>query len=448
MLVFPDTIGVPEEGREQLLLYAAATFNAFGPRNAIFERGNAAAARRDRLGRAGLQAREPRARRLGHGALRGRRRGRLHRRRGGTAGPLLPLRRRRHHRERHRPSDPGLRDAFPTNGPGSAPAPNWSKRAFDESLRWDSTVQTFFRTTTRDVEVDGVTIPEGAKVLLFLAAANRDPRKWDDPDDFRVERVASGHVGFGFGIHQCLGQMVARLEGELVLNALLKRVKSHSPCRPARPPPQQHPARNRIAAGRDRAGLIRRKTWKRPSDASSPATTPPGQAIIQEEGPPPRVQRIGGEHGPIFYEVWNTRATPAPIDRASGEPAEDGIVLAPPRNGTRIRVLDIPPEDDNFKDMTAEEARAHFEEIGAGDASSFKGAGNPATPSCTAPRRSITASSSQGEIVLIMDEGETLCRAGDIVVQRGTNHGWANRSDANCRIAFILIDGAFEDGLS
>jgi hypothetical protein len=47
-----------------------------------------------------------------------------------------------------------------------------------------------------------------------------------------------------------------------------------------------------------------------------------------------------------------------------------------------------------------------------------------------------------------MDEGETLCRAGDIIVQRGTNHGWANRSDANCRIAFILIDGAFEDGLS
>ncbi len=51
-------------------------------------------------------------------------------------------------------------------------------------------------------------------------------------------------------------------------------------------------------------------------------------------------------------------------------------------------------------------------------------------------------------LVLIMDVGETIVRAGDIVIQRGTNHGWANRSDANCRIAFILIDGAFEDGLS
>jgi len=53
-----------------------------------------------------------------------------------------------------------------------------------------------------------------------------------------------------------------------------------------------------------------------------------------------------------------------------------------------------------------------------------------------------------GEIVLIMDEGETLCRAGDIIIQRGTNHGWANRSDQDCRIAFILIDGKFSPELA
>ena len=54
----------------------------------------------------------------------------------------------------------------------------------------------------------------------------------------------------------------------------------------------------------------------------------------------------------------------------------------------------------------------------------------------------------EGEIVLILDEEETVCRQGDIVIQRGTNHGWANRSDRNCRIAFILIDGEFVDGLA
>jgi hypothetical protein len=171
-----------------------------------------------------------------------------------------------------------------------------------------------------------------------------------------------------------------------------------------------------------------------------------GRAIIQEDGPPPRVQRIGGEIGPIFYEVWNTRATPAPIDRASGEPHEDGIVLAPPTNGTRIRVLDIPPEGDSLKDMTPEEARAHFEEIGAGDAALHGREGSRHA----FMHRTETIDYGivlDGELVLIMDEGETTVRAGDIVVQRGTNHGWANRSDRNCRIAFILIDGQFVDGL-
>jgi Cupin domain len=171
-----------------------------------------------------------------------------------------------------------------------------------------------------------------------------------------------------------------------------------------------------------------------------------GQAIIQEDAPPPRVQQIGGPTGPTFYEVWNTRATPAPIDHASGEPHEDGITLAPPKGGTRIRVLDIPPDDPSLAEMTPEQARAHFAEIGASDASRHTGRDSRHAHF----HRTETLDYGiilQGEIVLIMDEGETTCRAGDIIIQRGTNHGWANRTDQNCRIAFILIDGTFEDAL-
>lgn len=170
-----------------------------------------------------------------------------------------------------------------------------------------------------------------------------------------------------------------------------------------------------------------------------------GNAIIQEDGPPPRVQRIGGEIGPMFYEVWNTRATPAPIDRSSGEPGEAGIVLAPPKGGTRIRVLDIPPEDERLSQLTPEEAKAHFAEVGAGAASSHSANSRHAMM-----HRTETVDYGivlDGELVLIVDDGETLVRQGDIVIQRGTNHGWANRSGRNCRIAFILIDGQFEDGL-
>ena len=81
-------------------------------------------------------------------------------------------------------------------------------------------VQTFFRTTTKPVTVAGVQLEDGQKVLLFLAAANRDPRKWEDPDRFDIRRKTLGHVGFGAGIHGCVGQAVARMEGEIILTEL------------------------------------------------------------------------------------------------------------------------------------------------------------------------------------------------------------------------------------
>jgi hypothetical protein len=167
-----------------------------------------------------------------------------------------------------------------------------------------------------------------------------------------------------------------------------------------------------------------------------------GQSVIIEDGPPARSMRIG-ELGPVFYEVWNTRGTPARIDRASGEPPEDGIKLPPPKNGTRIRVLDIPPENERLRNLSPDAARAHFAEIGAPEASSHTGA------SSRHPFMHRTESIDygivlEGELTLILDQGETVARAGDIVIQRGTNHGWSNRSDRNCRIAFILIDGTFD----
>jgi mannose-6-phosphate isomerase-like protein (cupin superfamily) len=167
-----------------------------------------------------------------------------------------------------------------------------------------------------------------------------------------------------------------------------------------------------------------------------------GKAIIQEDSAAPRQQRVGGDEGPLFHEIWNTTETPAFIDRDSGEPSEDGIVLAPPKNGTRIRVLDIPPDGDHLEELSAEERIAHFAEIGAEHAPVDGG---------TSDRHAYMHRTEtvdygivlEGELVLIMDEGETTVKAGDIVVQRGTNHGWANRSEHNCRIAFVLVDGKF-----
>ena len=104
--------------------------------------------------------------------------------------------------------------------------PSLARNAFEEAVRFESPVQTFFRTTTRDVEIGGYAIGEGEKVLMFLGAANRDPRRWDDPDRYDITRRTSGHVGYGSGIHMCVGQLVARLEGEAVLAALARKVAS------------------------------------------------------------------------------------------------------------------------------------------------------------------------------------------------------------------------------
>jgi cytochrome P450 len=87
-------------------------------------------------------------------------------------------------------------------------------------------VQTFFRTATVDVRVGDHVVTAGKKILMFLASANRDPRRWTDPDAFDLSRDPSGHVGFGMGIHQCVGQHVARLEAEALLTALARRVET------------------------------------------------------------------------------------------------------------------------------------------------------------------------------------------------------------------------------
>jgi cytochrome P450 len=223
--VFPDTIGLMDQGRENLIPYGTATFNAFGPRNAVFEAGNANAAgaiawvaeacKRENLkaGSWGMCVYEAadrgecsadEAERLVRSFL--------------AAGVDTTVN-----------GIGNMMLAFAEN-PGEwaklRANPKLATRAFEESLRFDSTVQTFFRTAARDTEIDGIAIPESSKLLLFFAAANRDPRRWDAPDTFSIERVASGHLGFGYGIHQCLGQMMARMEAEVLLEALIPRVKS------------------------------------------------------------------------------------------------------------------------------------------------------------------------------------------------------------------------------
>ena len=225
--VFGDALGIDSERREMLLVYGDLVFNNFGPDNAVLraskERGEAAGAVDWMMQRTHREAVRP-----------------------GSLGSRL-----------HALSDDGyLSPAEAWNvmrGQLSAgvdttiavighallclardPAqyqklkakPSLARGVFEESVRHLTPLQTLFRTSTADSTMDDAPVRADHKIMVSLAAANRDPRRWNEPDRFDLERDSVGHVGFGRGVHVCVGMHVARLEAECLLNAFARRVKS------------------------------------------------------------------------------------------------------------------------------------------------------------------------------------------------------------------------------
>ncbi|MGP8123348.1 MAG: cytochrome P450 [Xanthobacteraceae bacterium] len=223
--VFPDALGLRKDGREHLIPYAGLVFNAFGPPNELRQQ----AIERSMPHQAYVQEQCQRENLApgGFGAC-------IHARvdAGEITAAEAPLLVRSLLSAGLDTTVYGIGAAlyclarFPEQWRRLREDPGLARNAFEEAVRFESPVQTFFRTTTRDVEIAGHRIGEGEKILMFLGAANRDPRRWEDPDSYDVTRRTSGHVGFGSGIHMCVGQLVARLEGEVMLTALARRIAS------------------------------------------------------------------------------------------------------------------------------------------------------------------------------------------------------------------------------
>jgi cytochrome P450 len=102
--------------------------------------------------------------------------------------------------------------------------PNLVPRAIHEAIRMESPVQFFSRVATEDTEVDGAPIKAGSRVFVMYAAANRDPRRYDEPDRFRIDRDSNDHVGFGHSAHRCVGMNLAIMELTAMLRALVRQV--------------------------------------------------------------------------------------------------------------------------------------------------------------------------------------------------------------------------------
>jgi len=112
--------------------------------------------------------------------------------------------------------------------------PSGISAAVEELTRYVSPVQALARRTTREVVLHDAELPEGARVLLVYGAANRDPRRFEHPDELDVRREQSRHLGFGEGIHFCLGAPLARLQMRLVLERLLPRIPEYELAGPVR----------------------------------------------------------------------------------------------------------------------------------------------------------------------------------------------------------------------
>ncbi len=173
-----------------------------------------------------------------------------------------------------------------------------------------------------------------------------------------------------------------------------------------------------------------------------------GKAIIASDGAPPKIIELKAVPGTVFYEIWNTNASPVPIpvqNDNGDDPTLRPLQLHPTPQGSIIRFVDIPPDaiQDN---ISAEDIAAGFAQIGAANAT---------THNSDSPHKLMHRTETidygillSGELWLVLDEGETKLTPGDVVIQRGTNHAWSNRTNETARMVFILLDGKFAEDLS
>jgi mannose-6-phosphate isomerase-like protein (cupin superfamily) len=168
--------------------------------------------------------------------------------------------------------------------------------------------------------------------------------------------------------------------------------------------------------------------------------TEAGKAIVVSNGSLSLVKELASIPGTVFHEVWNTSCTPPAIDNGA-DPTLGDLVLPPPANGTRIRFVDIPPDTSEFLAHGAASMQAAFSEVGDASASTVKASSpHPLMHRTESIDYGVVI---EGEMTLVLDGDEVELKPGSVVVQRGTNHAWANRSGRPCRMLFVLIDAQY-----
>ena len=170
-----------------------------------------------------------------------------------------------------------------------------------------------------------------------------------------------------------------------------------------------------------------------------------GKAIVVSDSQAP-VHGNPLRPGQRSHEVWKTNAAPIPIRRDEPDPVTGKRQLHPAPQGTMFRISEVPPESDAIRNMTPEQAREAFRASGAEEASTWgRGGRHPLMHRTETVDYAVVL---EGEITLILDEGDVNLKAGDIVIQRGTSHAWSNRSGKMVKMLYVLIDGKFDRELA
>ena len=142
-----------------------------------------------------------------------------------------------------------------------------------------------------------------------------------------------------------------------------------------------------------------------------------------------------GPGSAIVTEMWETRATPAD-NRGNGDAIDRGMRLPPPKNGSVFRIIEYPPDKERIASLNRDRA-ANDDPTGHSAAFDRNSPRHPGFHKTDSIDYALVLS---GEIYALMDEGEVLLKAGDVLIQRGTNHAWSNRTDEPAYLAFVLID--------
>ena len=166
-----------------------------------------------------------------------------------------------------------------------------------------------------------------------------------------------------------------------------------------------------------------------------------GKAIVISDGLAPAVRTNPLRPGHISVDLWKTAAAPVVLTPEEPDPTLGPKQIHPPRQGTIIRISEIAPETEAIRSLDPEKAREVFKSMGNEGASTFgRGGRHPFMHRTETIDYAVVLS---GEIVLLLDDKDVQLKAGDVVIQRGTNHAWSNRSDKPCRMLYVLMDGEF-----